>query len=190
MAVKILLKNSPKTVIVDDEAYEYIISNDYLTKVELISNLRLHSSGCAVFQKSWKKTDGNYKTETIYLHKLIAQNFIPQSADPTQKLVLARNGNMLDCRIKNLKWCNRSEIKRNISTTNNKTGYIGVTKDRRTYRAIIYFQGKPISLGNYKTPEEAAEAYNKKSIELFGKTRSLNKIRKNKDCSVRVSAAH
>jgi len=85
---------------------------------------------------------------------------------------------MLDCRIKNLQWCNRSEIKRNISTTKNKTGYIGVTKDRNTYRAIIYHNGKPISLGNFKTPEEAAEAYNKKSIELFGVTRSLNKIKR------------
>lgn len=188
MAVKILLKNSPKTVIVDDDVYEYVTTNDYLTKVEFISNLRLHSSGCAVFQKSWKKTDGTYKTETIYLHKLVAQNFIPPSEDSSKKLVLAKNGNMLDCRVKNLKWCNRSEIKRNISTTNNKTGYIGVTKDRKTYRAIIYFQGKPISLGNYKTPEEAAEAYNKKSIELFGKTRSLNKIKRNTD--VRVSTSN
>ncbi len=188
MAVKVLLKNSPKTVILDDEVYEYITSNEYLSKVQLIDNLREHSSGCAVFQKSWRKPDGTYKTDTIYLHKLVAEQFIPKPEDETKQLVYAVNGNMLDCRTKNLKWSNRSEIKRNISTTKNKTGYIGVTKDRNKFRAIIYYNGKPISLGNYKTPEEAAEAYNKKSLELFGKTRSLNKIPKPTEEQAGVSA--
>ena len=59
-----------------------------------------------------------------------------------------------------------------------KTGYRGVTKEKSRFRAVIYHERKAHNLGFFDTAEEAAKAYNKKSIELFGKTGSLNEIRK------------
>ncbi|MBB6460831.1 AP2/ERF family transcription factor [Flammeovirga kamogawensis] len=176
MLVKLQLKNSPNQVIVDDHVYEYLRDNPYLKSLDFIYNLREHSSGRAVFQKSWRQSNGKYKTDTIYLHKMIAEKFIgPPNTEQT--LIRIVNGNRLDCRLKNLAYADRSDIKRNTPSKHNKTGYIGVVKDKYNYRAVIYKDKKPISLGTYKTAKEAALAYNKKSIELFGKTRSLNKIK-------------
>ncbi|NME72136.1 AP2/ERF family transcription factor [Flammeovirga aprica] len=177
MLVKLQLKNSPNQVIVDDHVYEYLRDNPYYKSLDFIYNLREHSSGRAVFQKSWKQSDGKYKTETIYLHKLIAEKYLDEGSKGDYTLIRIINGNKLDCRIKNLTYSNRSIIKRNTPSKHNKTGYIGVVKDKYSYRAVIYKDRKPISLGTYKTPQEAALAYNKKSIELFGKTRNLNKIK-------------
>ena len=61
---------------IDDEVYENLANDPYLARVNFLDNLRKHSSGCAVFQKTWKKADGGYKTETIYLHKLVAERFL------------------------------------------------------------------------------------------------------------------
>jgi hypothetical protein len=57
-----------------------------------------------------------------------------------------------------------------------KTGYRGVTKEKNRYRAVIYHERKAHNLGFFDTPEEAAKAYNKKSLELFGETGSLNDV--------------
>ncbi|MBB3696239.1 Pathogenesis-related transcriptional factor and ERF protein [Flammeovirga yaeyamensis] len=177
MLIKIQLKNSPNQVVVDDFVYEHLSNNPYLKSIDFIYNLREHSSGRAVFQKSWKQTNGKYKTDTIYLHKYIAENFLEKSEEKNTNLIRIINGNRLDCRIKNLKYANRSEIKRNTRSTVNRTGYIGVLKEKNRYKAVIYKDRKPIFIGSFKTAEEAALAYNTKSIELFGKTRNLNKIK-------------
>ena len=177
MLVKIQLKNSDRAVTVDDKVYEYISTNSYLKNLDFEHNLREHSSGRPVFQKSWRKSDGSYKVETIYLHKLIAEKFIPRPDDEARKYVKICNGNPLDCRIANLDWSTKSDIKRNIRKTTNKTGYIGVAKDKYHYRAIIYINRKPQIIGKFKTAQEAALAYNKKSIEMFGPTRNLNRVK-------------
>ena len=63
MIYKIKLKNSDDTVRIDDRVYEWITSDPYLLRVDFLNNLRRHSSGCVVFQKTWKKADGEYKTD-------------------------------------------------------------------------------------------------------------------------------
>lgn len=176
MLVKLYLKNSPRTVVVDDFVYEFITKDPYLKELNFEHNLREHSSGRAVFQKSWKQSDGTYKTTTIYLHKIIAEQFVDKEESGEGSLIMIKNGNPLDCRVDNLCWSNRATIQRNTKKTHNKTGYIGVYKSHKKFLSRIYVDRKPIDLGRFETPEEAALAYNKKSIELFGKTRNLNKI--------------
>jgi group I intron endonuclease len=63
-----------------------------------------------------------------------------------------------------------------------KIGYVGVTKrkESKKWRSRIGINGGRIDLGLFDTPEEAAEAYNKKAIELYGENAKLNII-KNKD---------
>ncbi len=65
---------------------------------------------------------------------------------------------------------------RNTKKIKNSTGYRGVVKQGRKYYAYIYVNRKGLLLGAFDTAEEAAYAYNKKSIELFGNTNSLNKL--------------
>lgn len=176
MLVKIKLKNSDDSVIVDDNVYEYLTTDPYLSQIKFVDNLRKHSSGCVVFQKTWKKADDSgYKTETIYLHKLIGEKFLEEQRSSIKNLVGAKNGDKLDCRTDNIIWRSRAVASRQRKTSNH-VGYTGVYKENNRYRAVISANRKSIHLGMYDTAEEAADAYNRKSRELFGEDGKVNKI--------------
>ncbi len=179
MLYKVKLKNADDNVMLDDEVYHHLTTDPYLEKIDFINNLRKHSSGCAVFQKSWKRSDGHYKIETIYLHRYIAEKFLDEPASPQMKLVGAKNGNKLDCRLENLEWRTRSTASRNRKTTS-KTGYTGVYIENKKYRAIITINGKAVHIGMFDTPEAAARAYNKRAKQEYGDEAKLNKIRRKK----------
>ena len=182
MTKTLTFKNSEAEVKIDDVVYDYINKDEYLTKIQFTNNLRRHSSGYAFFQKNWKVEKGGYNCETIYLHKIIADKFIHKPESDKRLFVKFINGNTLDCTMENLEWTSLSNVVRNTDKTENRLGYRGVVKDRKKFRAVIYKDRKPINLGSFATAEEAAEAYNKKSLELFGQTRSLNVIvKKNND---------
>lgn len=176
MLYRIQLKNADEHVLLDAEVYEYIVNDPYLKRVRFIENLRRHSSGCAVFQKTWKKADGSYKTETIYLHKLIAERFLRHQRVPGQNLVGAVNGNKLDCRLENIVYRSRSVASRKRKSSS-KVGYTGVYKENNRYRAVISVNRKSVHIGMFTTAEEAALAYNKKSRELYGENGKINVIR-------------
>ncbi len=88
------------------------------------------------------------------------------------------NGDTLDNRKENLRIATQ---KQNSYNRKSKARYKGIKLLNGSYRAKPYQaritqDGKEISLGCYKTEEEAAEAYNTKAIELFGEFASLNDI--------------
>ena len=180
MLYKVKLKNADDNVLLDDKVYEYLTADPYLVKVDFINNLRKHSSGCAVFQKTWKKADGGYKTETIYLHKLIAEKFLGNAKSDKRNLVGALNGNKLDCRLENLVYRSRSVASRKRKTSS-KVGYTGVYKENNRYRAVISVNRKSVHIGMFATAEEAALAYNKKSRELYGEDGKINVIKPKKN---------
>lgn len=175
MLFKINLKNANKSVIIDDFVHDYFNKDLYLKSLDFEKNLRLHSSGYAVFQKAWKQQDGNYKTETIYLHKRIAEKFIEKPNSDKKLIVRVINGNKLDCRIKNLEWATMSKASRK-GRNYGSTGYRGVRKDGNRYRATIYVDRKAIHIGMFATAEEAALAYNEKSREYFGEEGKINSV--------------
>ena len=176
MIYKVKLKNAEDMVFLDDHVYEWITNDPYLAKIDLINNLRKHSSGCAVFQKTWKKADGGFKTETIYLHKLIAEKFLSHQGQGKKTLVGAKNGDKLDCRLDNLVYRSRSVASRQRKTSS-KTGYTGVYQEHNRYRAVISIKGKSVHLGMFDTAEEAAAAYNKVSKEAYGEDGKINKLK-------------
>lgn len=178
MLYKVKLKNADEEVLLDDQVYDYLTTDPYLVKVDFINNLRRHSSGCAVFQKTWKKADGGYKTETIYLHKLVAEKFLATTKTSKRNLVGAKNGNKLDCRLENLVYRSRSVASRKRKTSS-KVGYTGVYKENNRYRAVISIDRKSVHIGMFSTAEEAALAYNKKSRELYGENGKVNIIKPN-----------
>lgn len=176
MLYKVKLKNADKHVVISDEAYEFIEKNEYYKEIKLLENLRLHSSGYVFYQRNYPTKNG-YKNVTIYLHKLIAEKYVPKPESSKRLFVRIKNGNPLDCRIKNLDWATMSELRRNQKNFNNKTGYRGVVQvSKNTYRAVLYTSTQRYDLGLFASAEEAAKAYNQKSEELFGKTKSLNKL--------------
>lgn len=173
MLYKLKLKNAPDDVLVDEEVFGFLSKDPYLLSVDLLNNLRRHSSGCAVFQKTSKKEGGGYVTKTIYLHKLIAEKFLLDQKTEQNDLVGAVNGNKLDCRLENICWRSRAVASRKRKTSS-KTGYTGVYKENNRFRAVISVNRKSIHIGMFDTAEKAALAYNKKSFELFGEDGKQN----------------
>lgn len=176
MLYKVKLKNAAEEVLLDDMVYEYLSTDPYLKEIDFINNLRKHSSGCAFFQKTWKMANGKFKNETFYLHKLIAEKFLKASKTGEKQLVGTHNGNKLDCRVDNLVYRSRATASR-LRHTASKEGYTGVYRENKRFRAVISINKKTIHIGMYDTPEEAALAYNKRSMELFGQDGKLNKIK-------------
>ena len=177
MLYKVKLKNADDHVLLDDKVYEWLTNEPYYVQVDLVNNLRRHSSGCAVFQKTWKKADGGYKTETLYLHKIIAEKYLTTTRSKERNLVGCKNGNKLDCRLENIVYRSRASASRKRKTSS-KVGYTGVYKENNRYRAVISINRKAVHLGMFSTPEEAAMAYNKKSRELFGDEGKVNILKK------------
>ena len=70
-----------------------------------------------------------------------------------------------------------SKLSRARTTSVNKTGFRGVRKTPQDkFVAMISDGSKQIYLGTFNSAEEAAIAYNRKSVELFGVTPNLNKV--------------
>lgn len=95
---------------------------------------------------------------------------------PLNMCVDHKNVDKLDNRFQNLRVCTQAENVRNQRLKSSKTGFKGVRVDLRnnTFRAVITYNYKRINLGGYKTPQEAALAYDKKAVELFGQFANLN----------------
>ncbi|HHB79234.1 MAG TPA: Pathogenesis-related transcriptional factor and ERF protein [Saprospiraceae bacterium] len=176
MNYKVKLKNSDDVAIFDEIVYEFLTTDPYLVKIDFVRNIRRHSSGCGVFQKVWKNPDGSYVTETIYLHKLIAEKFLGHLKTKEENLVGAVNGNKLDCRLENLTYRSRAQASRQRKTTSH-TGYTGVYKEGVRYRAVISIDGKSSHIGMFSSAEEAAVAYNAMSRKLYGKKGKINKVK-------------
>ncbi len=175
MIYKVKLKNSDDVAIFDEIVYEFLTTDPYLVKVDFINNIRRHSSGCGVFQKVWKNEDGSYLTETIYLHKLIAEKFLTDQKTDKENLVGAKNDNKLDCRLENLCYRSRAQASRQRKTTSH-TGYTGVYKEGVRYRAVISIDGKSSHIGMFSSAEEAAVAYNAVSKQVYGDKGKINKV--------------
>ena len=176
MSVKVKLKNrEDKYAVLDDHVHAEIEKDKYLASVKFLENLRAHSNGYGVFQRCITTKKGPVY-ETIYLHKYIAEKFVDKPKSDKKLFVRFIDGDVLNCQLDNLEWVTMNTLRRQMTNFKSKTGYRGVTKEKNRYRAVIYHERKAHNLGFFDTAEEAAKAYNKKSIELFGETGSLNKI--------------
>lgn len=177
MSYKIKLKNAKdKSAVLDDKGYKALKGDKKLSSLNFMDNLRAHSSGYPIYQRCITTKKGPVY-ETIYLHRWIAEKFVKKPKSNRKLFLRFKNGNVQDCRIENLEYVTMSELRRSNSSTKNSSGYRGVTKENKRFRANLYHKKVNYNLGFFKTAEEAAKAYNKKSRELFGETNSLNKIK-------------
>ncbi len=88
------------------------------------------------------------------------------------------NGDGLDNRRNNLRQANHSLNMRNKRLyRNNTSGFKGVMRNRgkgKPWYAAIKKDGRIYRLGNHLTPEDAARAYDKAALDLFGEFARLN----------------
>lgn len=180
MSYKFKLKNKKdKSAVLDEKGYKAVTGDKYLSSLKFTENLRAHSSGYPIFQRCITTKKGPVY-ETIYLHRWLAEKFMKKPKSNRKLFLRFKNGNVQDCRLENFEYVTMSELRRQNKSTKNSSGYRGVTKENQRFRANLYHKGVNHHLGFYKTAEEAAKAYNKKSREMFGETNSLNKIKKAK----------
>jgi hypothetical protein len=139
----------------------------YLKKKQMAEGWRLHSAGYAVLQYTELG-----KIRTFYLHKVLADRFVPKPDTDKRLFVHMVNGNKLDCRLDNLQWLTMNELRRRQQSSSE--GFRGVSKDGDKFRAVLYDGGRRIYLGLYETEEAAARAYDEASFRRFGYTNSLN----------------
>lgn len=110
------------------------------------------------------------KSMAILMHRFIIS--APDGLEVDHK-----NLNTLDNRKENLRLATKSQNNMNRPIrANNKTGYKGVQARGNVFRARIRKDKKDYSLGQFQTAIEAAKAYNKKAIKLFGEFARLNEI--------------
>jgi hypothetical protein len=102
------------------------------------------------------------KRTTVDMHRLILQG-VPR--------IDHADGDGLNNRRSNLRPATAAENTRNSCLRcTNASGFKGVTwhGQRNKWRAQLERDGKHISLGLYFTPEDAARAYDRAALELFG----------------------
>lgn len=106
--------------------------------------------------------DNNRKK--VMLHRIIAENFIPNPNN--YKTIDHINGNKLDNRIENLRWCSQADNTRYENhkiRSNNTSGYRGISFDKRCnkYQTEANINGKQIYIGKFDTLEMAIQERNK-----------------------------
>lgn len=114
----------------------------------------------------------NNKIKYYLMHRVILKAKDNQEVDHI-------NGNRLDNRKENLRFVSRQQNQWNRTKSLNKSSkYKGVNfhKKSNKWMARIRLNNKEIYLGIFKQEKDAARAYNKKAIELFGEYAKLNEL--------------
>jgi hypothetical protein len=114
----------------------------------------------------------------IKLHREIVARMIGRPLARTE-FVDHRDGNPLNNRRANLRLATRYENARNRRLgRDNTTGYKGVQrrKGKDVWRSTIRIDGRNKSLGSYRSPREAAIAYNHAAVKYYGVFAKLNEI--------------
>lgn len=103
---------------------------------------------------------------------------------PKGMIVDHLDGNGLNNQKYNMRNCTYSQNNQNRMNRNSeKFGYQGVTRrGSNKFYAYIRYKTKLAHLGVYSTAEQAAEAYNKKAVELYKESARLNYIIKEVNC--------
>ncbi len=100
------------------------------------------------------------------------------SAKDSDPLIDHKDGDGLNNRRSNLRWCTQSQNCANRRHGNPKSGFRGVSYNSRVKRwaSVIYVKGKRIRLGHFRELMDAAKAYNNSAVKYFGTFAKLNKI--------------
>ena len=142
-------------VMVDDEDYEFL--QQFKWQVDRYKSVKTHA---------------NPRLKDILIHRVIMK---PEKGVEIDHI----DGNRLNNQKSNLRFATSSQNKINRGPRkDNKSGFKGVSwhRQRNLWTARVMIDGKYKHLGLFKTPEEAAEAYNAEATTYYGEYAWQNKI--------------
>jgi hypothetical protein len=147
-----------KQIPLSDGYYAYVDAKDHEWLSQWNWQMR---NGYAV---RWKKR------KLVFMHREIMQ-------PPEGMIVDHKNLNRLDDTRVNLRVCTHVENARNkrkrMGTSSRFRG-VSYNKRAKKWYAAIDFGGKPVYIGHFDDEVEAARAYDRKAVELFGEFARLN----------------
>jgi hypothetical protein len=89
-----------------------------------------------------------------------------------------KNGDHLDNRRANLRLASKSENAANVGKlVTNGSGFKGVVKHGKKFRAFVHKDKKTIYLGTFESAKAAACEYNREAKKLFGKFAKVNRVK-------------
>ena len=140
-----------------------------------LANIKWQANGGSDRSRYACRQNPEHKSQKEYLHRVILERLLSR---PLLKgeVVDHINMNKLDNRRENLRVATRSQNQENRGMPrNNKSGYKGVSwvKKDKKWTARIKHNKEAYSLGFFKTPEEAYQAYCDKARELHGEFANL-----------------
>jgi hypothetical protein len=153
-------------LVINIKGYDVLIDDEDVDKVSNYKWCKLKIPKYIYFCRSYKT---GTKSKTMLLHRFITNA-------PKGTIVDHINGNTLDNRKCNLRFCTIVENSRNRKRNMmNISGYKGISFKKRNnkWQAQIEVNQKAIYLGIFNTPEEAYKAYceaSKKYHKEFGRT--------------------
>lgn len=111
--------------------------------------------------------DGKHR----YLHHMIVERMGIDCLDDIDHI----DGNPVNNQRDNLRPASRSQNQANRGKPkNNTSGFKGVSWHRNKWQASIRVNYKPIHLGYFDDPIEAARTYDRAALKYFGKFANLN----------------
>lgn len=157
--MKLIKLTQGKFAKVDDDDFERISKQSWC--VDFVPRRNVY------YALTWVKKGKNKKPTTTRMHRVV------MNAKKGQ-LIDHKNGDTLDNRKENLRFCTHKQngMNKNISK-NNKYGHVGIRKRVHkttlpTYQAYIFLDGKQKNLGWFKDKEKAILAYVQSAKENFG----------------------
>lgn len=101
--------------------------------------------------------------QRVKMHRLLTNA-------PSGLVVDHINGNSLDNRRENLRVVTSAVNSRNRTKADkdNRSGFLGVSKNRKGWRARLTIDGQAVHLGTFSTPEEASSARRQAELSAFG----------------------
>lgn len=151
-----------KVTLVDDVDFDYLTHWEWCAHRQYQRFYAVRREGVAEGRRG-----GGY---LVKMHKVIAER-----ARIVGVNIDHRDGDGLNNQRLNLRGATKAQNGMNRSKNrNNTTGYKGVERAKTGFVARIMANGKRMYCGIYRTPHEAARAYDKAALELHGEFAVLN----------------